>query len=299
MPRPAVHRWLTTENLFRVVFGGVLAGFFYAWVTRGDAGADAESQAAATWAPLAVVALASIGVVVVLYRILRSRSLPFRTPSRAEHLLRDLEVRTWAVEGQVQRVAASIPPPAVALAVPFDSVPLADRIRALDGYQFERLLRRVLEARGFGKVSKATRHSNAILDLVTERDDQRWLVQSSHWDANPVRPERIRELIGARTIEGADGCLLVSPHGFTEAAFELGNRVGVELVGMAPLVQWIDGLRLHRDWPRIQQALDARDRRCPRCESPLVARATRRGPGAGRTQWVCEAAPRCGFVVES
>lgn len=302
MSRRFSQRWWSGDNAFRVLLGLVLVGFLYARVRAGSVNDD-HSPGTMEWIGVAVVGVAFLGLGYLLYHSIRHRSLPFREESRAENIVRSLDVRTWTpgaegVESQTTIFARESAVPAPAASSNQSHLPVLDRIQALDGYQFERLVQLVMEGRGFTWLRRGATHPDHVVDLIAERGGRRIVVHCLQWHRAAVKPDRIRELIGARTIESAEEALMISPHGFTSASFELASRMGVELVGLGPLVQWVEALRLQPIWPRVEAALDARNKRCPKCDSPLVQSPARKGKPKEKGQWTCQGAPRCRFVLE-
>lgn len=302
MSRRVSQRWWSGDNAFRVLLGVVLVGFVYARVRAGSV-SDDGSTGSAEWLGLAVVGIAFLGLGYLLYHSIRHRSLPFREETRAENIVRSLDVRTWTpgvAGGESQTTIFARENAALASSANSNQskLPVLERIQALDGYQFERLVQLVMEGRGFIWLRSGATYADQVVDLIAERGGRRIVVHCLQWHRAPVKTDRIRELIGARTIESAEEALMISPHGFTSASFELASRMGVELVGLGPLVQWVETLRLHPIWPRVEAAMDARNKRCPKCEAPLVQTVPKKGTPKEKAPWVCQGAPRCRFVLE-
>ena len=175
---------------------------------------------------------------------------------------------------------------------------LHDQLRAIDWYQFEKVVALLYEARGHRVTRRGGANPDGGVDLLAEKDGQRTAIQCKHWQSWAVKPDKVRELIGARTIERADACALVTLQGLTAAAEELARQQSVELVDASHLADWLKELRFTPLWPKIQNALDSQDKHCPRCEAPLVQRVAGRGENAGGTFWGCSAYPRCKFTLE-
>lgn len=301
MSRRVSQRWWSGDNAFRALLGLVLVGFVYARVRAGSV-SDEASTSTAEWLGLAVVGVAFAGLGYLLYHSIRHRSLPFQEESRAANIVRSLEVRTWtrtAAGGESQTtILARENAGRSSSEASQTHVPMLERIQALDGYQFERLVELVMEGRGFTWLRRGATYADQVVDLIAERGGRRIVVHCLHWHRSPVKPDRLRELIGARTIESAEEALMISPYGFTSASFELASRMGVELIGLGPLVQWVEALRFKPIWPRVEAALDARNKRCPKCDSPLIQTAPKKGTLKDKGPWVCQGAPRCRFVLE-
>lgn len=169
----------------------------------------------------------------------------------------------------------------------------------IDRYQFEKLIAAVYRARGYEVRRRAGSHADGGVDLLAERDNLVTLVQCKHWKNFLVPPGKVRELVQAKREEHANHAALITLCGFTGAARELACQEGVELVDEDQLGLWLDDLRETRAWPSISAALNPDEKRCPRCESPLLERIEESGPLAGAKVLGCAQHPRCRFAVES
>lgn len=68
------------------------------------------------------------------------------------------------------------------------------------------------------------------IDLVLERDDERYLVQCKHWRANKVGVPIIRELYGIMAAEGIAGGFVVTSGSFTRQARRFAAGREIELI---------------------------------------------------------------------
>lgn len=177
--------------------------------------------------------------------------------------------------------------------------PVADRLREIDWFQFEKLVGALYGLRGFTVIRRGGAHPDGGVDLVAEKDGERTVVQCKHWQSQLVKPDKVRELIGAQSIEKAHRACLVTMRGYTDAARSLAQTQGVELVEETQLLVWLAEARFTPAWPSIQCALDSTDKACPRCESPLVQRVSAKGANLGRSFWGCSTYPRCNFTFAS
>ncbi len=139
-------------------------------------------------------------------------------------------------------------------------------------------------------------HPDGGVDLVVVKAGETTVVQCKHWQNALVKPDKVRELIGAQTIERAHRSVLVTLRGYTAAALQLAREQRVELIAETQLVAWLGELRFSPDWPEIERALDAKDKSCPRCEAPLLERIAKSGTNAGGRFWGCSTYPRCDFT---
>ena len=175
---------------------------------------------------------------------------------------------------------------------------LAERLRAIDWFQFEKLVAVLYRTRGHTVTRRGGAHPDGGVDLVAVKAGEITLVQCKHWQNSLVKPDKVRELIGAQTIEKAHHSVLVTLRGYTEAARQLAREQHVELVEETQLVAWLRETRFSPAWPEIERALDAKNKTCPRCEAPLRKRTVRNGANAGKPFWGCSTYPRCAFTFD-
>jgi Holliday junction resolvase len=187
-------------------------------------------------------------------------------------------------------------PPLAKAPLPMLEKPFADRLREIDWFQFEKLVAALYRTRGYAVTRRGGAHPDGGVDLVVVKAGETTVVQCKHWRDALVKPDKVRELIGAQTIERANRSVLVTLRGYTAAALQLAREQRVELIEETQLVAWLGELRFSPDWPEIERALDAKDKSCPRCEAPLLERIAKSGTNAGGRFWGCSTYPRCDFT---
>ena len=193
--------------------------------------------------------------------------------------------------------SAAIVPPSLPKAPPtILEIPLADRLREIDWFQFEKLVAVLYRTRGYAVTRRGGAHPDGGVDLVVVKAGETTVVQCKHWQNDLVKPDKVRELIGAQTIERAHRSVLVTLRGYTAAALQLAREQRVELIEETQLVAWLGELRFSPAWPEIERALDSDDKSCPRCEAPLLERIAKSGTNAGGRFWGCSTYPRCDFT---
>lgn len=192
--------------------------------------------------------------------------------------------------------APIVAPPLPKAAPPILEKPLVDRLREIDWFQFEKLVAALYRTRGYAVTRRGGAHPDGGVDLVVVKAGETTVVQCKHWQNALVKPDKVRELIGAQTIERAQRSVLVTLRGYTTAALQLAREQRVELIEETQLVAWLGELRFSPDWPEIERALDANDKSCPRCEAPLLERIAKSGTNAGGRFWGCSTYPRCDFT---
>ena len=102
---------------------------------------------------------------------------------------------------------------------------------------------------------------------------------------------KVRELFGAMTHEGIPHGVIVALNGFTLEAKKLAVEHNIDIVNGENLGFMIAGLA-PSDQCKVQDLLDDKTKRCPKCETIMVLRT----PKAGEhwtSFWGCSRYPRC------
>jgi HJR/Mrr/RecB family endonuclease len=120
----------------------------------------------------------------------------------------------------------------------FDAIPSKGQaVAGLTWFNFERYCGGWLRRNGFDEVSRKAVDRGvditAFKDLGAQAEE--WAIQCKHWSGK-VGPDVVRELEGARTLQGADHAMLMTSSAFTPAAIQTAIDLGIELV---------DGDQLH------------------------------------------------------
>jgi restriction system protein len=117
------------------------------------------------------------------------------------------------------------------------------------------------------------------------------VVQCKHWLNRQVPVQRVRELLGVVTAEGADSGILVATSGFTRDAIEFAAGKPLQLIDADTLVKLA---RPSIGMTDVQSSkVSAQPPSCPTCGKPMVSRTARRGRNAGSQFWACPAYPDC------
>ena len=170
-------------------------------------------------------------------------------------------------------------------------------IRAMAWPEFEPLVGEAYRNQGYTVTERGGRHADGGIDLELSRGSERVVVQCKHWLNRQVPVERVRELLGVVTAEGADRGILVATSGFT--------RDAVKFAAGKPL-RLIDGNALARFAQQAKQApalpsapvvpssnVSTQPPDCPTCGKAMVLRTARRGRNVGSRFWGCPAYPDC------
>ena len=169
-----------------------------------------------------------------------------------------------------------------------------DAIRRLDWPAFEAYVAEVYRHQGYSVTKRGGPQADGGVDLEMRRGGQRLLVQCKQWGYRQVPVQRVRELLGVVTSEGADGGVLVATAGFTRDARAFAASQSIELVDGGGLVRLAKaGAQPTTAGPPPSAEPSPDPPVCPNCSRQMVKRTARRGRAAGSTFWGCPAYPDC------
>jgi restriction system protein len=163
-----------------------------------------------------------------------------------------------------------------------------EAVRKLAWPQLELIVGQAYRAQQYVVTERGGAQPDGGIDLDLWRAGERVIVQCKQWKRQ-VPVEKVRELLGVVTGEGASRGVLVAPGGFTRAAREFAHGKALELVDAEGL------LKLKRETPvRVDfDPVPAAAPSCPDCGKMMVHRTSRKGPTAGSTFWGCSGFPGC------
>jgi hypothetical protein len=171
-------------------------------------------------------------------------------------------------------------------------VPLLMRLRAIDWFQFEKLVEIVYRKKGYQVDRRGGANPDGGIDLVLLKDCDKVAVQCKHWKKRDIGVQTIRQLLGAMQDAKISKGMLVTISRCTKDAEQLASRNNVQLVEHADferLVESVDGCYDSE----IQQLLEDTRKICPKCEQLMQVRTAKTGPNAGRQFWGCCSFPAC------
>ena len=175
---------------------------------------------------------------------------------------------------------------------------LQQRLRAIDWFQFEKVVSAIYEVRGCKVKRLGGAKPDGGIDLIVEMGPERLVVQCKHWKKWSVGVRHIRELLGALKDANIEKGVLVTLRGCTNEATELAKKHGIDIVKEAELVELMrntDG-SLNK---RIGAILNDDKKLCPQCDRPLVIRTAKKGRNAGEQFWGCTNYPRCHYILRN
>ncbi len=128
--------------------------------------------------------------------------------------------------------------------------------------------------------------------MLTDDRGEQIAVQCKQWSKWDIGVPKVRELVGAMTDAGIRKARLVTVSGYSHPAKELADPHNIEIVNQAELIRMLEALSGHSD-PEIQALLTNTRKFCPKCDSLMVVRTTKRGENTGRQFWGCFTYPSC------
>lgn len=167
----------------------------------------------------------------------------------------------------------------------------AQALRQMSWPDFELLVGEAFRRRGYSVTEHGGRQADGGIDLELVRGSERVIVQCKHWLNRQVPVQRVRELLGVVTAEGADRGILVATGGFTRDALEFAAGKPLELVDGEALVMLARPPTGSTKRPSSDAA--TQPPACPTCGKPMVWRTARRGERVGSQFWGCSSFPVC------
>jgi restriction system protein len=181
-------------------------------------------------------------------------------------------------------------------AAPLTTADLLKRLRAIDWFQFEKVVALAYEKQGFSVTRRGGANPDGGIDLVIEKDGQRAAVQCKQWKTWNVGVKAVREFLGALTDSGIQKGIFITLCGYTGDAKNLAEKHGIEIVNEIGLAQLLESTDAKSDPEVLENLCDTR-KYCPKCESEMVLRTTSKGFHQGRQFWGCSSYPRCRFTM--
>jgi len=170
------------------------------------------------------------------------------------------------------------------------------QLRAIDWFQFETLVALAYRKLGYTVTRRGGAKADGGIDLVVEKDGERWAIQCKQWKTWNVGVKAVREFLGALTDAGIQKGIFITLCGYTGEAKLLAEKHGIEIVNEFGLAQMLELTEAVSD-PEMRGMLSDPRKFCPKCESEMVLRTARKGLGAGREFWGCSQYPRCRFTM--
>ena len=186
--------------------------------------------------------------------------------------------------------------PSTANTVPQTTTELLERLRAIDWFQFEKIVALAYQKLGYTVTRRGGANPDGGIDLVVEKDDQRAAVQCKQWKTWNVGVKAVREFLGALTDAGIQKGIFITLRGYTGEAKLLAEKHGIEIINEVGLAQLLESTDAKSDSEVLSLLQDTR-KFCPKCECLMVLRTATKGLNEGGQFWGCSAYPRCRFTI--
>lgn len=184
------------------------------------------------------------------------------------------------------------------------NVARSEAAEVLDGMswqQFERLVGEGFRLQGYRVVETGGGGADGGIDLVLNKDGEKYLVQCKQWRAFRVGVEVVRELYGVMAAQGAAGGFVVTSGRFTDEARSFAGGRNVQLIDgtqLRALIKQAAGTSQHVPGRPVAAAPSAAPPAatapsCPICTKTMVRRTAKRGANAGSEFWGCSGYPSC------
>lgn len=179
---------------------------------------------------------------------------------------------------------------------PQTTADLIRQVRAIDWFQFEKLVALVYRKLGYTVTRRGGANPDGGIDLVIEKEGRRSAVQCKHWKTWNVGVKAVREFLGALTDAGITKGIFITLGGYTGEAKQLAEKHGIEIVNEVGLARMIEDTVARFDSDTLAILNDNR-KFCPKCEREMVLRTAQKGTNVGSKFWGCSAYPKCRFTI--
>jgi hypothetical protein len=163
---------------------------------------------------------------------------------------------------------------------------VAERLAAIDWFQFEKVVKRILEADGWAVEHKGGAHADGGVDLLASKQERTAVVQCKHWHKFQVKEPVVRELHGAKNsaqFQGASEAMLFTLSDCTQPALVFAQQNNIEIFDGDYIRSRIAAIGVD-SFPEL---LYPEIKYCPRCGAPMVWRTK-----AIKPFWGCSNYPR-------
>jgi len=179
-----------------------------------------------------------------------------------------------------------------------------DTIRDLHWRDFEFLVAQAYRQQGYRVLENEEMGPDGGIDLIIEKNSNRYIVQCKQWCTIKVGVKVIREMYGTMHSVNAQGVIIITSGLFTQEAKNFAHDKPIDLVEGNELVQLIKNAQNTRpiDKAPAHPAVEIKtpdnmsDNQCPSCGSQLIVRVAKRGNNTGKKFIGCSGYPKCKFT---
>ena len=181
-------------------------------------------------------------------------------------------------------------------ALPETTPDLIEQLRAIDWFQFEKLVGHSYRKLGYTVTRRGGANPDGGIDLIIVKDGLETAVQCKQWKTWNVGVRAVREFLGALTDASIQKGIFITLCGYTGEARQLAEKHGIDIVNEVGLARMLEDTGARFDPETLEILRDTR-KFCPKCENAMVLRTAAKGLGAGKQFWGCSAYPKCRFTM--
>ncbi len=174
---------------------------------------------------------------------------------------------------------------------------LSERLRAIDWFQFEKLMEAAFSKTGYRVERRGGAHADDGIDLIIEKGGERIAIQCKHWHKWKVSPKTVREMLGAMTAGGFKQGKILALGGFTDQGYAKAVEYGIGAWGERDILKLLEFVDAEFD-PGMIALLDDQRKFCPKCEAEMVLRTAKKGASSGDEFWGCSRYPACNQTLQ-
>lgn len=169
--------------------------------------------------------------------------------------------------------------------------------------EFEMVVSEFFRKQGYSVLESGGGGPDGGVDLRLKKDNKKIIVQCKHWKTSKVGVQVVREQLGIKTAEAADGVIIVTSGLYTNDAIKFANEQDIILIDGEKLKEIITKTKrslpidLKRTTVTTSTPIASIAPICPRCSSPMVKRTAKKGKLAGNKFWGCSRFPQCRGII--
>ncbi len=180
----------------------------------------------------------------------------------------------------------------------------ASALNDMSWQEFEMLVGEAYRRKGYTIAEMGGGGADGGIDLVLNRNGEKFLVQCKQWKAYKVGVSTIRELYGVMAASGAAGGFVVTSGAFTAEAKSFSEGRNIDLIDGSELTAMIKknsrqpqtDLVTAQPTPKSVVAKTAAPD-CPKCGSAMTQRTAKQGVNIGNVFWGCSNYPQCRGII--
>lgn len=166
----------------------------------------------------------------------------------------------------------------------------------LDWFQFEKLMELMFMLLNYRVTRFGGANPDGGVDLIIEKDGVATAVQCKHWKNWKTGVSHVREFFGALQDRQIHSGIFICTSDYSADARQFAARNRIELWDKAKILHLLKDSRAALS-PAFAHLVSDKSKRCPKCESKMILRVSRKGPNAGQNFWGCSRYPRCHFTM--